>query len=118
MCAIDLSSIAKPEPMIFIETPVFTSDVSALLSDDSYTELQLTLAARPAAGDLIPGTGGLRKIRWALPGRGKRGGARVIYYWRMSHSQILMLAIYGKGAKDDLSAAEKRLLQRIVERWS
>lgn len=104
--------------MIFIETSVFTADVKALLPDESYTELQVALAARPAAGDLIPGTGGLRKIRWALPGRGKRGGVRVIYYWRMSHAQILMLAIYSKGTKDDLTATEKRLLQRIVERWS
>lgn len=118
MYATDLSCTVSPEPMIFIETPVFTADVKALLPDESYAELQLTLAARPMTGDLIPGTGGLRKVRWALPGRGKRGGARVIYYWRMSHSQILMLAIYGKGTKDDLTATEKRLLQRIVEQWS
>lgn len=104
--------------MLFIETPVFTADVKALLPDDSYAELQLELAARPAAGDLIPGTGGLRKIRWRLPGQGKRGGARVIYYWRTSKSQILLLAIFGKGTKDDLSAAEKRLLRQIVEHWS
>lgn len=118
MYTTDLSSEPGPEPMIFIETPVFTADVTAMLPDDSYTQLQLALAARPMSGDLIPGTGGLRKIRWALPGQGKRGGARVIYYWRVSQSQILMLAIYGKNAKDDLTTAEKRLLQRIVERWS
>src|SRR5687768_5114165 len=114
MYVTDLSCEPSPEPMIFIETPVFTADVKSLLPDDRYTELQLALAARPMAGDLIPGTGGLRKIRWALPGQGKRGGARVIYYWRVSQSQILMLAIYGKGTKDDLTATEKRLLQRIV----
>jgi hypothetical protein len=104
--------------MVFIETPIFTADVKVLLPDDSYSKLQLALAERPMAGDLIPGTGGLRKIRWALPGQGKRGGARVIYYWRVSHSQIVMLAIYGKGARDDLSMKEKRLLQRIVEHWT
>lgn len=101
--------------MVFIETPAFTADVKALLPDDSYADLQLELAARPTAGDLIPGTGGLRKIRWRLPGQGKRGGARVIYYWRASQSQILLLAIYGKGTKDDLTAAEKRLMRRMVE---
>lgn len=104
--------------MIFIETPAFTEDAQALLPDDSYADLQLALAARPTAGDLIPGTGGLRKIRWRLPGHGKRGGARVIYYWRASQSQILLLAIYGKGTKDDLTAAEKKLLRQIVEYWT
>ena len=118
MYVTDLSSQRDPEPMVFIETPAFTSDVRALLPDDRYVELQLALAERPMAGDLIPGTGGLRKIRWATPGQGKRGGARVIYYWRMSQSQILLLAIYGKNTKDDLTMMEKRLLQRIVEHWS
>ena len=104
--------------MVFIETPAFTADVRALLPDDSYAELQRELIARPTAGDLIPGTGGLRKIRWRLPGKGKRGGARVIYYWRASTSQIWLLAVYDKGAKIDLSAADKELMRKIVERWS
>jgi hypothetical protein len=115
MCVTDILSHLDPEPMVFIETPAFTADVKALLPDESYAELQLELTARPTAGDLIPGTGGLRKIRWRLPGQGKRGGARVIYYWRSSQSQILLLAIYGKGIKDDLTAAEKRLMRRTVE---
>ena len=101
--------------MVFIETPLFTADVKTLLPDESYAQLQRELIARPTAGDLIPGTGGLRKIRWRLPGQGKRGGARVIYYWFTLQSQILLLAIYGKGTKDDLTAAEKRLLKKIVE---
>jgi len=101
--------------MVFIETPVFTAEVKALLPDESYAQLQRELIARPTAGDLIPGTGGLRKIRWKLPGQGKRGGARVIYYWFSLQSRILLLAIYGKGTKDDLTAAEKRLLRKIVE---
>ena len=118
MCATDLLSSAEIEPMVFIETPAFTADVKALLADDSYANLQLELAARPMAGDMIAGTGGLRKIRWALPGQGKRGGVRVIYYWRVSASQIMFLAIYGKGAKDDLTPVEKKALRRIVEYWS
>jgi hypothetical protein len=115
MYVTDILSTSDPEAMIFVETPAFTADVKALLPDDSYAQLQRELIARPTAGDLIPGTGGLRKIRWRLPGQGKRGGARVIYYWRASHSQILLLAIYGKGSKDDLTAAEKRVLRRMVE---
>jgi hypothetical protein len=103
--------------MIFIETPVFTEDLLALMPDESYAELQHFLAQQPDAGDVIKGTGGLRKVRWALPGKGKRGGARVIYYWRVSESQILMLAIYGKGAQADLSSDEKKLLRKIVDRW-
>jgi mRNA-degrading endonuclease RelE of RelBE toxin-antitoxin system len=115
MCAIDLLSNLDPDPMVFIETPVFTADVKSLLPDDSYAQLQRELIARPTAGDLIPGTGGLRKIRWRLPRHGKRGGARVIYYWRAPHSQILLLAIYGKGVKDDLTADEKKQMRRMVE---
>lgn len=118
MYVTDLRSSLGPEPMVFIETPAFTADVKVLLPDHSYAELQLELAARPTTGDLIPGTGGLRKIRWRLPGQGKRGGARVIYYWRASVSQIWLLAIYGKGIKSDLSAADKALMRRIVEHWS
>ena len=67
----DILSASDPLPMIFIETPAFTEHVKALLTDDSYADLQLLLADRPTAGDLIPGTGGLRKIRWKLPGQGK-----------------------------------------------
>jgi hypothetical protein len=118
MYVTDILSTQDPEPMVFIETPAFSADVRTLLPDESFAELQLELTARPTAGDLIPGTGGLRKIRWRLPGAGKRGGARVIYYWRASRSQIWLLSIYGKGVKNDLTAAEKRLMRQIVEHWS
>jgi mRNA-degrading endonuclease RelE of RelBE toxin-antitoxin system len=66
--------------MLFIESPIFTEDVRELLSDEEYSALQQFLAVQPDAGDMISGTGGLRKVRWSTPGRGKRGGARVIYY--------------------------------------
>ena len=103
--AIDLyKSAAYGGNLIFVETSLFTSDVKSLLADEEYRLLQQSLADQPGAGDLIPGTGGLRKLRWGMPGRGKRSGARVVYYWRVSQSQILMLAIYAKNERVDLSA--------------
>ncbi len=103
--------------MIFIETSVFTRQVLALLTDEEYGAFQLALAANPLAGDVIEGTGGLRKVRLAAKGKGKRGGARVIYYYLRSAGQIRLLLIYAKGRKDDLSAAEKRILRELNERW-
>jgi mRNA-degrading endonuclease RelE of RelBE toxin-antitoxin system len=67
--------------VIFIETSVFTREIKNLLPDEEYRMLQTALMFRPDAGDMIRGGGGLRKIRWNLPGRGKRGALRVIYYW-------------------------------------
>ena len=70
---------------------------------------------RPDAGALIVGSGGLRKMRWAKEGRGKSGGIRVIYYWAVSPEQILMLFIYPKGERDDLTKAQIKMLKQIVE---
>jgi hypothetical protein len=103
--------------VIFVETAVFTRQVKELLSDESYAGLQWFLATQPDAGDVIQGTGGLRKVRWVLHGRGKRGGVRVIYFHASRDQQIRMLLIYRKGVKDDLSAAEKRTLRELNENW-
>lgn len=103
--------------MVFIETPVFTSLLGALLTDDEYAAFQRHLAANPASGDLVEATGGLRKIRWSAQGRGKRGGVRVIYFHVTAAAQIRLVLIYRKGVKDDLSARERTVLRRIVERW-
>ncbi len=100
---------------VFLETSVFTRRVTELLSDDEYAELQQALAANPNAGDVILGSGGLRKMRWAIQGRGKRGGARVIYYYLISRDQFYMLLIYGKNEQDDLSPEQLRLLKKAVE---
>lgn len=99
----------------FIETSAFTRRVSEFLSDEDYAELQWFLLNHPEAGGVIVGGGGIRKLRWAMGGRGKRGGLRVIYYWADSRGQILMLEIYAKNEKADLSAEEVAELKRFVK---
>ncbi len=101
--------------MVIVETSLFTRRVRSLLSDDEYRELQITLVSGPSAGSVIVGSGGLRKIRWGIQGKGKRGGSRVIYYWALKRSQILMLFIYRKSESDDLTSSQLRALKRIVE---
>ena len=103
--------------MIFIETPIFTEDLRSLLSDDEYTEFQKYLANNPLAGDVIQSTGGLRKVRWAAGGKGKRAGVRIIYYHVTPDSQIRLLLIYKKGVQDNLTTEQKKILRHINERW-
>ena len=101
--------------MLFIETSTFTKQLPRYLDDDRYAALQAFLAAHPAAGEVIPGTGGVRKIRWGMPGRGKRGGARIVYYWLTGEDHIYLLTLYAKGIKDDLTAAERDAWRKAVE---
>jgi hypothetical protein len=82
-----------------------------------YAALQWHLAVNPRAGEVIQGTGGLRKVRWSAPGSGKRGGVRVIYFHVAADAQVRLLLIYRKGVKDDLTAAEKRTLRRLNQDW-
>ncbi len=77
--------------MVILETSIFTRRVLELLADEDYRKLQIGLVNRPQVGAVIPGSGGLRKVRWALSGRGKRGGVRIIYYWAVEQQQLLML---------------------------
>ena len=101
--------------MLFIETSRFTRQLPRHLDDDGYAALQAFLSVHSQAGDVIRGTGGVRKIRWAMPGRGKRGGSRIIYYWLTKEEHIYLLTVYAKGAKDDLTAAERDAWRRAVE---
>jgi len=101
--------------MVFIETPVFTKRVAELLTDDEYSKLQSDLMKKPESGALIAGTGGVRKLRVGLQGRGKRGGARVIYYWAAGHDQFLMLTIYSKNVQGDLTPDQKRAMKNFIE---
>lgn len=103
--------------MLFIETSVFTSDVSSHLDDHEYLSLQVYLAEHPEAGDLIEDTGGLRKIRWAAKGKGKSGGVRVIYYYAVSASQIRLLLIYRKGIHDTLTRKQNAVLRSLNQGW-
>ena len=101
--------------MVIIETSIFTRQVQTLLSDEEYRQLQMALVLHPDLGAVIPGSGGLRKVRWSIRGRGKRGGVRAIYYWAVVHDKILMLFIYAKNEQDDLTLEQLKVLRRIVE---
>ncbi|MCG7867365.1 MAG: type II toxin-antitoxin system RelE/ParE family toxin [Candidatus Thiodiazotropha taylori] len=103
--------------MIIIETSVFTKLIKELLEDDEYRELQEALVNRPDLGDLIKGSGGIRKVRWNLKGTGKSGGVRVIYYWVVDDHHIRMLYVYPKGKQANLTKEQVAQLKAIVERW-
>lgn len=100
--------------MLFIETPVFTELVERQLDREAYRALQLTLLLRPEQGAVIPGSGGLRKIRWGVDGKGKRGGVRVIYFWEKANATCYMLFLYRKNQQGDLTAVQVRTLARVV----
>jgi hypothetical protein len=103
--------------MEFIEAPAFTRYLADYLNDEAYKELQAKLAANPQLGDLMPGTGGFRKLRWAdvRRGKGRRGGLRIIYYHFRSDSQIWLMTLYDKNEASDLTAREKAALKIAVE---
>jgi hypothetical protein len=100
--------------MRFIETPIFTRAITALLDDESYRLLQLGLLQRPQRGAVIQRSGGLRKARWPIPGQGKRGGLRVIYFWDEASETFYMLFAYPKNEQEDLTAQQLRVLSRLV----
>jgi len=100
--------------MRFVETPVFTASLRRLLSDEQYRGLQLALALRPEQGQLIPGTGGLRKLRWRTTGRGKRSGLRTIYYWAVNEDTCFMLYVYSKAEQVNPTASQLRAMARAV----
>jgi mRNA-degrading endonuclease RelE of RelBE toxin-antitoxin system len=99
----------------FVETRLFTGLVPQYLSDEAYAKLQRALIADPEAGDVIRGTGGVRKLRWGVAGRGKRGGIRIIYYVRAQHGQIWMLTLYAKNEEQTIPA---HVLRKIREEIS
>lgn len=102
--------------MEFIEAPAFTRHLATYLDDDEYGRLQAFLIENSEAGDIIPDSGGFRKVRWQDQRRkkGKRGGLRIIYYLFPEDARIWFATLYDKEHKDDLTPAEKRALQRAI----
>jgi hypothetical protein len=101
--------------MIFLETSAFTRRIATLLTDEEYADLQSDLVERPDLGDVIPESGGIRKLRVAAKGHGKSGGARVIYYWVAARDRIFFLRAYAKNEQSDLTRKEVKDLRRVVE---
>jgi hypothetical protein len=101
--------------MIFIETGIFTEDLQEILPDDDFLELQKALGSDPELGKIIPGGGGIRKVRWKLSTSGKRGGVRVIYYWVVAKDIIYLLLIYKKTTQENLTQDQIRVLKRLVK---
>jgi hypothetical protein len=99
----------------FIETKLFTRLVRELLTDDEYALLQQALIADPETGDVIPGSGGVRKMRWGVSGRGKRGGLRIIYFPRTKQGQIWMLTLYPKNVTESIPAQVLRQIKDEID---
>ncbi len=101
--------------MEFIEASAFTKYVYAYLSEDEYAGLQNFLLQYPAAGNVVPGSGGVRKLRWRMAGSGKRGGVRVIYYFKRSEDEIWLLTIYSKNETATIPAHVLRQIAREID---
>lgn len=99
----------------FIETSVFQRKIEILLSHDEYLEFQDFLRHDPEAGATIAATGGCRKVRWALPGKGKSGGIRVIYYYLNAKGEIYLLLVYPKNEQENLTDQQKNQLRKVIQ---
>lgn len=100
--------------MTVVATERFLRDAKTLMSEDEHAQLVSFVGANPVVGEIIPGTGGVRKVRWALAGKGKRGGARVIYYFHSERLPVFLLAAYAKNERANLSNAERNAMKRLV----
>ena len=101
--------------MVFVELTLFVAFCEEYWTDEDLRAMQNFLLVTPDAGDLIRGGAGLRKVRWSAQGRGKRGGARVIYYWHVSGHRIYLIYGYVKSRSDDLTAQQLKLLRELME---
>jgi hypothetical protein len=105
----------EPAPVTVVETPEFLSVTAKLMDEMERAALVDYLAYSPTAGDVIPGSGGVRKLRWRLEGRGKRGGARVIYFYHNPTLPVFLLTAYAKNVRDDLSAGERNGFRKLTK---
>jgi len=101
--------------MEFIETILFQKESKKILDDDQLQELQTILLLYPAMGAVIPGSGGLRKLRWVSAGKGKKGVLRIIYYWVIVDHRIILLHVYKKNRQEDLSSEQLKLLMHLMQ---
>ena len=102
-------------PLRIVESRAFTRRRDELFEDEEYRALQIALLLNPRLGPVVPGTGGVRKLRWSVPGRGKRGGVRVIYYHAASQRVLALLHVYTKNESEDLTSDQKAALRKLVE---
>ena len=102
-------------PTTVVETEEFLRKARSLMSDAEREDLVAFLGASPAAGRIVEGTGGVRKVRWGLAGKGKRGGARVIYYYHSERLPLFLLTTYPKNEKANLTQAERNAMKRLVQ---
>ncbi|MGH9339896.1 MAG: hypothetical protein ACRD1R_10000 [Acidobacteriota bacterium] len=101
--------------MLIVETPIFTKRVHQVLDEEQYRLFQVGLIASPGTGNVVRGSGGIRRLRWSGSGRGKQGGARIMYYWFPEQDRILMLFVFLKNERADLSVRQLRQLRLLVE---
>lgn len=106
--------MSKPAPVSVVETPEFLAATRRMMTDEERGLLVDYLAYNPAAGELIPSTGGVRKLRWGLEGRGKRGGARVVYFYHNEAMPLFALTAYAKNERADLSQADRNDFRRLT----
>ena len=109
-----LQEYDKAQPFTIVRLPTFERDARGLLDDEEQRWLDYTLATDPTVGAVMRGTGGVRKMRLALHGRGKSGGARVIYFFAANTQRIFLLTVYAKNMQDNLSAAERHQMRRLT----
>lgn len=98
-----------------VETPTFVKLVDKLLDESERASLASFIAANPESGSVVPGSGGVRKLRWGLPGLGKQGGARVIYFNRLANGEVWLLLIYGKSARENIPAQILKSIKEEIE---
>ena len=100
---------------VFVELPPFEQHRSEYLDDTTYSDFQQELMKNPEAGDVIPGSGGYRKVRWSLSGRGKRGGSRIIYFNQLADGEIWLLVIYSKSVRGNIPAHLLKAVREAIE---